>query len=193
MAQDDPPREPTPVDRERRRMQVDGVVFGARMRQTRKRRGWSVHDLHDVTGVAASTISDLENGKTANPAPWVTHVLAVALGCPSAGDMVAWAAARERGEPYEPEGGRGLPFGPARVPGVGGTEPVLGAGATLDVLTELLLRGLWRAQAASPRDGDAAQLTTLGLGLFLLHPRARGRRGPARRRGAAGVIRRKAP
>lgn len=179
------------MERDRRRMQVDGVVFGARMREQRKKRGWSVHDLHDVTGVAASTISDLENGKTANPAPWVTHALAVALGCPSAGDMVAWAAAREKGQPYEPEGGRGLPFGPARVPGESGAgkEPVLGAGATLDVLTELLLRGLWRAQATGPGDGEVAQFTTLGLGLFLLHPPGRrGRRG--RRRAGAGVKRR---
>ena len=164
-------------------MQVDGVEFGTRLRQRRKTLGWSVHDLHDVTGIAASTISELEQGKTRNPAPWVTHALAVAMGCPSAGDMVAWMGSREQGHPYDPAGGRGTPYGPARPPGegmggMGGREPVLGAGATLDVLTELLLRGLWRAQAAGPGDGfgfEAAQLTTLGVGVFLLSPRGRGR------------------
>ena len=185
-----PPREPTPVERERRRLQVDGVAFGERLREMRRRRGWSVHDLHDVTGVAASTISELERGKTVTPAPWVTHALALAFGCPSAGDMVAWLEARERGEPYTPVGGPGTPFGPPRVP----VEEPPGAPASpwavtelrLDVLVEQLLRGFWRAQRAEAGPGQAAQLTTLGVGLWLLSPRGRpaprGRVPRARRR-----------
>ena len=201
MAQEEPPtgdvaREPTPVERDRRRMQVDGVVFGARMKERRKKLGWSVHDLHDVTGVAASTISDLETGKTPKPAPWVTHALAVAMGCPSAGDLLAWMAARERGEPYEPASGRGLPFGPSRLPGAKAAQAV--GDVRLDVLVEQLLRGVWRAQAAGEGRGSATQVTTLGVGLVLLSPRAprlgrqRRRRGSAGWRAGAAVKRRRA-
>ena len=184
------PPEPTPVERERRRMFVDGIAFGKRLRERRQFRGWSVHDLHDVTGIAASTISNLERGKTTNPEPWVTHALAVAMGCPSAGDMLAWLDARDRGEAYEPAGGRGVPFGPARVPGTvpatAGVAGVPGVGdVRLDVLVEQLLRGYWRAQAGGAGRGQVAQLTTLGVGLWLLSPRTgrrarRGRRGRAR-------------
>lgn len=153
MAQDEPPREPTPVERDRRRMQVDGLVFGARMKERRRTLGWSVHDLHAVTGVASSTISDLERGRTPSPAPWVTHALAVAMGCPSAGDLLSWMAARERGEAYEPEAGRGAPFGPARLPGAGRSDDV-----RLDLLVEQLLRGVARAL------GPTAVAVTVALG-----------------------------
>ena len=186
MAQDEPPREPLPVERDRRRMQVDGLVFGARMKERRRALGWSVHDLHDVTGVAASTISELERGKTPNPAPWVTHALAVAMGCPSAGDLLAWLDAREKGEPYEPQSGRGLPFGPAKVPGQGARTARAAQvveQVRLDVLVEQLLRGVWRAQAAGEGRGSATQVTTLGVGLVLLSPRGqRALRRPTRRR-----------
>jgi DNA-binding XRE family transcriptional regulator len=165
-------------------MQVDGKAFGVRLREMRRRRGWSVHDLHDVTGVAASTISELERGKTASPEPWVTHALALAFGCPSAGDMVAWLSARERGEPYAPAAGTAPPFGPPRVPVGAPVGPQAVGEVRLDVLVELLLRGLWRAQASGPGDGEPVQLTTLGVGLFLLSPRrGRSQGRQTRRRG----------
>jgi transcriptional regulator with XRE-family HTH domain len=194
--------EPTPVKHARRRMQVDGVAFGRRLRQRRQQLGWSTEDLHAVTGVAGATINELENGKTKAPQPWVTHALAVALGCPSAGDLVAWMDARDQGRPYEPQAGRGTAFGPARPPGAGAAGAVrrLADEVRLDVLVEQLLRGVWRAQAAGEGRGSATQVTTLGVGLVLLGPRVRrgpsrrraGGRGPGGRRGGAGVRRRKA-
>ena len=175
-------QEPTPVVRERRRMQVDGVAFGQRVHELRRRRGWSVHDLHDVTGIAAATISNLERGKTRNPDPWVTHALALAFGCPSAGDMVAWLAARERGEPYAPAGGAAPPYGPPRVPVAPPARETWTVGdVRLDVLVEQLLRGYWRAAAGGAARGQVTQLTTLGVGLWLLTPPGRGSQKPRRR------------
>ena len=168
-------------------MQVDGVAFGQRVRELRRRRGWSTQDLHDVTGVGVGTINSLERGKTANPDPWVTHALALAFGCPSAGDMLAWLAARERGEPHTPAPGTAPPYGPPRVPvAPPRPEPWSVGDLRLDVLVEQLLRGFWRAQATGAGRGQAAHLTTLGVGLWLLSPPVRRARGPAPRRGGPG-------
>lgn len=53
--------------------------LGARVKSARSVRGWTQHELADLSGVSRSTIANLESGRMTSPAPEVVFRLSSAL------------------------------------------------------------------------------------------------------------------
>jgi transcriptional regulator with XRE-family HTH domain len=143
--------------RQQRRLNVDGVAFGARVQELRLARGWSLENLRDASGVPLMTLSNLENGKTTAPHPALTMALAETFGFATSFGLLAGR---------EPEIGPGQgPAAPPPPPGFGAT--------TLEDLVKSLLRGVWGAQdARAAADGAARErpsgVISLAVGVVVL-------------------------
>jgi putative transcriptional regulator len=128
----------TLYERWRAAFRVDGVAFGKRVRELREERGWSQEDLQARTGVSESTISEVENGRYAQPRVALGMTLAQAFGYEHPAALLGLP------EPPRPPGAH--PAGP-RAPGAAPEGP---GPLTLEALVASLLRGVWAAQDARP-------------------------------------------
>ncbi|MDK1031673.1 MAG: XRE family transcriptional regulator, partial [Planctomycetia bacterium] len=71
---------------------ASGASFGARLRNLRKAKGWTLQDLSEATGIAKSYLSQVETGYVYPPRDAKIHLLAAALGA-DADEMTQWAHA----------------------------------------------------------------------------------------------------
>jgi len=131
--------EPTFLQEARRALHVDGVAFGARVRLLRVRYGWSLRKFSKRSGVAVTTIRNIEEGNSATPEVATALAIAQAFGFTSAGELLAQRDAPPPGAPV------------GTLPAAGGLpRPPAAETDLVQRLTEQVLRGIQAAQGGKP-------------------------------------------